>query len=270
MMRLTTMWMLGAALFATAGMGPIASAEVQTKDVPYKHGDVDCVGFLAYDDAIEGPRPGVLVVHEWWGLNEYAKDRCKQLAELGYVAFAADMYGQGQVTEHPKTAGEMAGKVRANVAQWRARAFAALDTLKNQPQCDAQKLAAIGYCFGGSTALQLALADADLKAVASFHGGLPVPTEDEARHISGEVLICNGADDSFISAKSIDDFQAPLKKAGVKYKFINYPGARHGFTVPDADTKGLDGLRYNKAADEQSWAELKELFARTLTPAESK
>src|ERR1700732_4583211 len=145
-----------------------ARAAVQTKTISYKHGNLDCQGFLAWDDAIQGQRPGVLVVHEWWGLNDYTKQRAEQLAKLGYVAFAADMYGEGKVTEHPKEAGAMAAKVRANVQDWRERAATALDVLMAQPQCDKTKLAAIGYCFGGSTALQLAYAGADLKAVVTF------------------------------------------------------------------------------------------------------
>ena len=148
-------------------------AEVQTKTITYKDGDVECHGYLAWDDAIEGKRPGVLVVHEWWGLNDYARERTKQLAELGYVAFAADIYGEGKTTTHPEDAGKMAGEVRANVDQWRSRAQAALDVLKSQPQCDTTKLAAIGYCFGGATALQLAYTGADLDAVVTFHGAPP-------------------------------------------------------------------------------------------------
>src|SRR2546423_7867592 len=146
-----------------------AQAGVQTKTVSYKHGDLECRGFLAWDDALKGPRPGVLVLHEWWGLNDYARGRAEQLAKLGYVAFAADMYGEGKTAAHPKEAGEMATKVRSNLQDWRKRAAEALEVLKSQPQCDPTKLAAIGYCFGGSTALQLAYSGADLKAVATFH-----------------------------------------------------------------------------------------------------
>src|SRR5262245_24982929 len=146
-----------------------AGAAGQTKKINYKAGDVECQGYLAWDDAAAGPRPGVLVVHEYWGLNDYARKRAEQLAGLGHVAVAADMYGEGKSTVHPKEAGEMAAKVRSNLENWRARATAALDVLKAQPQTDKTKLAAIGYCFGGSTALQLALSGADLKAVVSFH-----------------------------------------------------------------------------------------------------
>jgi dienelactone hydrolase len=241
-----------------------ADAAVKTKKITYRHGDNEYHGFLAWDDSVEGPRPGVLVVHEWWGLNDYARQRAEQLGKLGYVAFAADMYGQGKTTEHPKEAGAMASKVRANVQDWRKRADAALEILKSQPQCDKSRLAAIGYCFGGSTALQLALSGADLKAVASFHGALPAPTDDEVKQIKAAILICHGADDSFIPESAIKAFRAPLDKAGVKYDFIAYKGVRHSFTVPDADKHGIEGLKYNKEADQDSWKRMQALFAEKL------
>jgi dienelactone hydrolase len=184
-----------AAAALTAGA---ASAAVVTRSVEYEYGGVKLKGFLASDDAQKGKRPGVLVVHEWWGLNDYAKMRCKELAEAGYVAFAPDMYGGGKVTEHPADAGKMASVVRQNVKVWRGRAQAGLDVLKSQPGVDPDRLAAIGYCFGGTTALQLAAGGADLKAVATFHAALPKLTVDEAKKIRAKVLICHGADDLFV------------------------------------------------------------------------
>lgn len=249
-------WILTALLCLSATV----EGAVKTETVKYKHGDTEYVGFLAYDDALTGKRPGILVVHEWWGLNDYARQRAEQLAKLGYVAFAADMYGGGKTVEHPKDAGQMAGMVRANVAEWRAKGTAALNVLKARPECDAQKLAAIGYCFGGSTALQLALAGTDLDVVASFHGGLPTATEADAKQIKARILICNGADDTFIPAAAIQAFRGALDKAGVKYDFENYAGAKHSFTVPDIDQKRVDGLKYNKSADEASWKKLQEVL----------
>ncbi len=249
------------ALFFTANC---AHAAIQTKTIDYKAGDTDCKGFLAWDDAIEGPRPGVLVVHEWWGLNEYAKKRTEELAKLGYVAFAADMYGEGKTTSHPADAGKMAGEVRANIDQWRTRAQAALDVLKEQPQCDKEKLAAIGYCFGGATALQLAYTGADLDAVVTFHGALPAATSEEAKQIKGEILVCHGADDPMIGPDAVAAFKKALDDAGVKYEFVAYPGAVHSFTVPTADEVGIEGIKYNKDADEKSWQAMKDLFQRTL------
>jgi dienelactone hydrolase len=245
-------------------LAPIACAEIKTETITYKAGDTECRGYLAYDDAVEDPRPGVLVVHEWWGLNDYAKKRTEELAKLGYVAFAADIYGEGKTTEHPVDAGKMAGEVRANVDEWRKRAKAALDTLKAQPQCDKEKLAAIGYCFGGATALQLGYTGADLDAVVTFHGALPAATPEEAKQIKAELQVNHGADDPMIGADAVAAFKKPLDEAGVKYEFIAYPGAVHSFTVPGADKVGIEGIKYNKDADEKSWAAMKKLFQRTL------
>jgi dienelactone hydrolase len=242
--------MAAAVLVAVAAS---ANAAVKTKTVPYKHGDLECRGFLAWDDAVEGRRPGVLVVHEWWGLNDYARHRAEELAKLGYLAFAADMYGEGKTAEHPKEAGEFATKVRSNIADWRKRAEEALEVLKAQPQCDPDHLAAIGYCFGGSTALQLAYSGADLKAVATFHAALPTPSEEDAKRIKARLLICNGADDTFIKEEVIKAFRDALDKAKVKYDFVSYEGAKHSFTVPHADAVGLPGMKYDKKADEDSW-----------------
>lgn len=241
-----------------------AEAAVKTKTVSYKHGDLTCKGFLAWDDAMEGKRPGVLVVHEFWGLNDYARKRAEQLAELGYVAFAADMYGEGKTAEHAKDAAAMAGKVRANLADWRQRALDALDVLKSQPQCDPDRLAAIGYCFGGSTALQLALSGAPVKAVVSFHGALPKPSAEDVKNIKAAILVCHGGADSFIPEAAVKAFREPLDEAGVKYEFVSYPDVHHSFTVPDADKQGNPNLKYDKKADEDSWRRMKELFAEKL------
>jgi dienelactone hydrolase len=238
-----------------------AQAVVHTKVVNYKAGDADAKGFLAWDDAIEGKRPGVLVVHEWWGLNDYAKNRAKQLAKLGYVAFACDMYGEGKVAETAKEAGELTGMLRKNDKEWVARGLAGLGVLKKNENVDPDKLASIGYCFGGSTSMKLAYAHPKgLRAIASFHGAPVNPTDAQAKQIKAKMLICNGADDTFITEKSIKEFKTALTDAKVDYKFINYPGAVHSFTVPDADKKGVKGIAYNKKADEQSWAEMQKLF----------
>jgi dienelactone hydrolase len=239
-------------------------AEVQTKTITYQHGDVECHGYLAWDDAVQGKRPGILVLHEWWGLNEYARDRTEQLAGLGYVAFAADIYGEGTTVDHPQDAGKMATAVRANVGDWRQRATEALQVLKSQPQCDETKIGAIGYCFGGSTALQLAYTGAHLEAVVTFHAALPAPTPQEAQSIPAEILVCHGADDSFVSDQSVAAFRKRLDAADVKYTFTAYPGAGHSFTVPTADKHGVEGLKYNEAADKASWEAMQELFARKL------
>lgn len=238
-------------------------AEVKTEVIEYKVGDQTYQGYLAYDDTKE-KAPGVLVFHEWWGLNEYAKQRTEMLVELGYVAFAADMYGDGKVATHPQNAGAMASEVRANLADWQKRATAALEVLKKRPQVDPRNVAAIGYCFGGSTALQLAYTGADVKSVATFHAALPTPSEEQAEAIQTEVLVCHGADDKFISEESIKAFKERLKDADVKLNFVSFPGAVHSFTVKDAGKHNNPGMQYQKEADEKSWELMKELLGRTL------
>ena len=218
-----------AVLFGSAAM---AQAEVKTKKVEYKFDGLTFIGHLAWDDAATEKRPGVLVVHEWWGLNYYAKMRAEQLAKMGYVAFACDMYGEGKVVDHPKDATAMATSVRKNVDIWRGRAKEALKVLTDFEHTDKTRCAAMGYCFGGSTALQLAASGADLKAVVTFHAALPKLTADEAKAI----------------------------KAKVSLDFREYLGAVHSFTVKGADDHKIDGMAYSKEADEKSWAAMKALF----------
>lgn len=250
---------LGLTLLSLVFGSPVMAA-VKTEVVQYTYDGTTHKGFLAYDDAKTGPRPGVLVVHEWWGLDDYARKRATQLAEMGYVAFAADMYGNGKTAAHPKEAGAMAGAVRANAKSWVGRATAALDQLKHSPHVDATKLAAIGYCFGGSTALQLALTGADLDAVVSFHGALPEPTAEQAKAAKARILICHGANDSFIPDEVCQKFRVALDKAGADYQFVYYGTARHSFTVPSADSHRIDGLKYDAKADARSWAAMRQLF----------
>lgn len=238
-----------------------AQAKVVTKSIQYTDGEVALEGHLAWDDSIEGKRPGVLVVHEWWGLNDYARGRAEQLAKMGYVAFALDMYGKGKVTGHPQEAGKWAGMIRENVDAWQKRALAGLEILKKHEMVDRQRLAAIGYCFGGATVCQLAYSGAPLKGVVSFHGSLPAPEADDAGQIEAKLLICHGAVDPFIPEERIDKFQDALEDAGVDWQMIYYAGARHSFTNPGADERGIDGLGYNKKADTRSWNHMKMFFA---------
>jgi dienelactone hydrolase len=179
---------------------------------------------------------------------------------MGYVAFAADMYGDGKVTEHPKEAGAMAGMVRMNQKEWLARANAGLQVLREHPLVDGKKLAAIGYCFGGSTALTLANSGSDIKAAVSFHGALPIPSEDNVKNIKTKILICHGAADAFIKEDTIQKMRGIYDKGGVDYQMIYFGGAVHSFTVPGAEKKGLDGIRYDAAADRRSWAAMRALF----------
>jgi dienelactone hydrolase len=251
------------ALVLAIGAGT-AGAGVKTKEIDYDYDGTKFKGLLAYGDAAKGKQPGVIVFHEWWGLNDYAKKRAEQLAGLGYVAFAADMYGEGKVTEHPDDARKFATAVRMNAKDWQGRAEAALKTFEAQEQVDKDKIAAIGYCFGGSTALVLAGSGAPIKAVATFHAGLPTLTDEQAKMIKARILVNNGADDSFVAKDSIEKFKATLDKAGVKYHFENLPGAVHSFTVKDADKHGIKGMAYNEDADKKSWQMMLDLFKETL------
>lgn len=244
----------------------VAEAAVKTKTITYKVGDNTFKGFLAWDVAAPGKRPGVLVFHEWWGLNDYARKRAEQLAGMGYVAFAGDMYGEGKTTEHPEDAGKFAAEVRKNVKDWQARAQAALKVLREQDNVDPKRIAAIGYCFGGSTALELAYTGADLAAVVTFHAGLPVPDAEQAKAIKAKVLICHGAKDAFIPEETIKKFREALDEAKVDYEMIYFGGAVHSFTVPGADKAGVKGLAYNAAADHRSWQAMKQLFHDVFEP----
>jgi dienelactone hydrolase len=247
-------------------IGSVAHAEVKAKMISYEYGGVIFKGHLAWDDAATGKRPGVLVLHEWWGLNEYARKRAEQLAGLGYVAFAGDMYGDGKTTEHPNEAGQFATEVRKNVAVWQGRAQAALKVLAEQPQVDASKLAAIGYCFGGSTALQLAYTGADLKAVVTFHAALPTPDPAQAKAIRAKVLVNHGASDKFVPEEAAVKFRTALEDAKVDYTMVYHGGAVHSFTVRDIGQKNVPGLVYNAEADRRSWQYMLELFGEVFGP----
>lgn len=252
------------ALALTGLLSSSASAAVQTKKIDYEHGGQTYSGHLAWDDSIKGPRPGVLVVHEWWGLDDYARKRAEQLAAMGYTAFALDMYGKGKLTEHPREAQQWATEVRQNVDEWRARALAGLDVLKKQENVDSNRLAAIGYCFGGSTVLQLAYAGAPLRGVVTFHGALSPATDEQASKLKTSILVCHGAADTFIPEQQVLAFRAPLEKAGADWQMIYYAGAKHSFTSPEADKRNMPGIAYDQKADERSWKHMQDFFGEVL------
>ncbi len=248
-------------LLTLGGIAPDVSAEVTGKEVTYKAGDTTLKGYLARDDAAaEGTKqPGVLVVHEWWGHNEYARKRARMLAGMGYVALAVDMYGDGKQASHPEDAGKFSSAVMQDLDEGRARFEAAMRFLQEQPQSDEERIAAIGYCFGGAVVLHMARFGLPLRGVASFHGNLSTKTPAEAGKVKAKVLVCHGADDKFIPEEQIRDFKEEMAKAGVTYSFNAYPGAVHSFTNPDADKFGKEfniPLAYNKEADEKSWIAL--------------
>ena len=243
-------------------MTSLARAEIVTKDIPYEHNGVKLKGFLAYDDArVKGGKvPGVLVVHEWWGLNDYPKQRARQLAELGYVAFALDMYGDGVIAADSKKAGELAGQFYSDPRLTRDRATLGLKQLMGQGMVDHTKVAAIGYCFGGMTVLELARSGAPVAAVVSFHGGLKTQKPAEKGQVKARVLVCNGADDPMVKNAEREAFMEEMEAAGVDYAFINYAGAVHGFTNPKAGGLGVQGVAYNQKADERSWRLMQDWF----------
>lgn len=228
-------------------------AKVVTKDVVYRDGDAALEGFLAYDDSMKGPRPGVLVIHAWMGLGAQVKRRCRMLAELGYVAFGADVYGKGVRPSTKEAAAELAGRYKSDRQCLRRRVRIALEQLARSPHVNPGKLAAIGYCFGGTAALELARSGADVQGTVSFHGGLDSLKAEDARAIKGRVLVLHGADDPNVPAPDIAAFQDELRQAGVDWEMVYYGGAVHSFTDPEAGDDTSRGAAYNAQADKRSW-----------------
>ena len=238
-------------------------AEVVTKELTYKDGDTVMHGMVAYDDSSDVPRPGVLVVHEWWGQNEYPRDRARQLAELGYVALAVDMYGEGKTTAHPKQAGEFATAIGSNMPLAKARFEAALSALREQPLVIDDKIAAIGYCFGGGVVLNMARMSVDIDGVVSYHGGLGTSSPAAPGAVTPQVLVFNGAADPMVSAEQVMAFEKEMESAGADYELVNYPGVTHSFTNPAADAKAKEfGLpvAYDAEADKDSWTRTQAFF----------
>lgn len=247
---------------------PSAPTEIVTQELDYKAGETTLKGFLAYPAGATTKLPGVLVVHEWWGLNDYARARARQLAELGYVALAADMYGDGKSSDHPDDAKAMMGALMSNPQEAVARFEAARSTLAADPRVDGTRLAAIGYCMGGATTLAAMRRGDDFKLIGSFHGNYATPAPLAPDTFKGKVFIAHGADDSFSSPEQVEGIQKELKDAGVDYVFESYPGAKHGFTNPGATAAGEKSglpLAYDAQADQKSWAMLEQLLAQVFT-----
>lgn len=238
--------------------------KLKEESVAYKVDSLNMNSFLVYDENKEGKRPAVLVVHEWWGLNDYAKRRARQLAELGYVAIAVDMYGNGQMGIDVASAEKLAMPFYVNPQMAKVHFDAALTKLKENPNVDATKIAAIGYCFGGSVVLGVAKMGDDLKGVVSFHGNLfGVPADKNL--LKAEILVCHGGADSFVQKPEVDQFKKEMDSIGAKYTLKVYDSATHSFTNPQATEWGQKfklPLAYNAAADSSSWNEMKSFFNR--------
>ena len=245
--------------------GGSAHAAIYTQAVDYKDGDTALEGYLAYDDATSDPRPGVLIVHEWKGLGPYAKRRAEQLATLGYTAFAVDMYGKGIRAKDHEEAATLSAPYRSDRNLMRRRINAALTVFRLIPTVDSERIAAIGYCFGATTVLELARSGAAILGVASFHGGLDTPNPEDARNIKGRVIAFHGADDHFVTPDQVAAFEREMQAANVDYKLIKYPGAVHSFTVAEAGNDPKTGMAYNEAADKVSWEELKGFLKEIFT-----
>ena len=239
-------------------------ADIRTEDVTYTAGDTTCKGHLAYDGAAGEPRPGVLVVHEWWGLDDYIRGRARLLAEMGYTALAADMYGGGQTAADPEGAGALMTSVLGDMDAGAARIKAAFDALSRHPAVDAGRTAAIGYCFGGAMVLHGARIGMDLKGVVSFHGSLGSFHKPGKGEVKAKVLVCHGAADSLVSDDEIAGIKHEMGEAGADFRFVAYEDALHGFTNPEATANGEKyglPLKYDAAVDKRSWDDMQALFS---------
>jgi dienelactone hydrolase len=259
MKKLALGFALTVIIFWAVGIG-YADPKISGKTVEYSAQGVVMKGYLAYDENIKGKHPGVLVVHEWWGLNDYARKRARMLAELGYTALAMDMYGEGKQAMHPDDAKKSSSELMRNFDDAKARFMAAMEFLKQQPSVDPTRIAAIGYCMGGGVVLNMARQGVGLRGVASFHGSLTAVKPAQPGGVKAKVLVLHGGDDKFIPPEQIEAFKQEMKSAGVDFQFISYPGAVHSFTDPDADELGKKynmPIAYNADADKKSWDELK-------------
>jgi dienelactone hydrolase len=254
-------------MFLALALVNTATSEIKGVDLQYMADGITMKGYLVYDDAVKGKRPGVLVVHEWWGYNDYARRRATMLAELGYTALAIDMFGDGKQAAHPDDAGKFASEVMKNMPGAKARFLAALEILKQNETVDSSSVGAIGYCFGGGVVLNMVRMAVNLKGVVTFHGSLGAATEAKKGEIKTKVLVCHGAADEFATKADIDNFKKEMHDAGVDLTFKSYPGAKHSFTNPAADEYGKKfkiPLAYNAKADKNSWNDMKAFFTKVF------
>lgn len=239
------------------------TSTITGKEITYSIGDEEFTGFYAVDSSIEGQVPGIIIVHEWWGHNDYVRDRAKQLAELGYAALALDMYGAGKLADHPKDAQAFMNAAVEKEGAINARFDKALEVLKQQTAVDDEQIAAIGYCFGGAVVLNMARAGKDLDAVVSFHGSLSATMPVAADGFAGKVAVFNGADDPMVPAETVTEFESEMNLAGINYQLVNYPGVVHSFTNPGATAVGEKfgiPVKYDAEADADSWSKMQAVF----------
>ncbi len=242
----------------------VSSATVRTREVDYASGPSKLHGMIAWDDAVRGKRPGVVVVHEWWGLNDEIRSQAKRLARAGYVAFALDMYGDGKVATHPKDAQTFSAEAMKDPEVEAARFEAGRAVLEADPHVDTRHIGAIGYCFGGGVVLDQARRGADLGAIATFHGALGTEHPAEPGKVKSPILVMTGTADPFVTPDQVTKFQSEMTSAGAHVQIIRYPGAKHGFTNPEAAKYGMPQLAYDPGADRKSWAAMLAFFRKNL------
>ena len=245
-------------------LAALLTQDVSTQLIEYKQGDVVLEGFLAWPKDAKGKLPGVLLCHQWMGMGDYEKRRAEETAKLGYVAFALDIYGKGVRPKDPGEAAKLATGYKTDRALLRARALAGLEVLLKQDKVDTGRLAAQGYCFGGTTALEVARSGADVRGVVSFHGDLSSPTPADARQIKGKVLALHGADDPYVPPKEVAGFIDEMRAAKVDWQLVQYGNAVHAFAVPGAGNDPSKGAAYDAAADRRSWQAMKAFFAEVF------
>jgi dienelactone hydrolase len=245
-----------------------ANAGIKTEEIEYSHNGTKLTGYLAYDDSKSDKRPGVIVVHEWWGHNDHARNRSKMLAEAGYTALALDMYGSGKLADHPKKAGEFMNAAFSNWPDSQARYNKALEILKGHKTVDATRIGSIGFCFGGAVSIKMAKGGADLKGIVGFHSALPMEPAITKNSMKAAVLIINGAEDGFLKPKMVAAFSEDMFKANVDFTYMSLKGVKHSFTNPQADKFAkkfnISALKYNKKADKQAWSAMLKFFERVF------
>lgn len=238
----------------------LSHGELIKKNIAYGEGDTQMEGYLVYDDTQKSKRPGILVIHDWMGISEFSKQKADALAQMGYVAFTADIYGIKNRPKDAKQAAAISSQLKGERKLLRSRVLAALKVLQKEEEVQSDKIAAIGYCFGGTTVLELARSGAEVAGVVSFHGGLSSPTPEDAKQIKGKVLVLHGADDPLVPVEEVTAFQKEMREAKVDWQMVSYGNAVHAFTYPEAAKYGIEGVAYNKAADQRSWKVMKVFF----------